>query len=196
MKEEHNMAFKEIQPQDLQDNVFTLIGKDWLVVCGEKNGKANAMTASWGGMGVLWGKPVVFIFIRPQRYTKEFVDGAKGFTLSVLDESKRKVLNYLGTVSGRDEAKIEKAGLTPLSEGGFTYFSEARLALLCAGDEARVGYRARMRCEVVSREGLPYDVCGGDREGSRSRLRVLGGRHASGNQGAAQGNEPCARHDG
>ena len=82
-------------------------------------------------MGVLWGKPVVFIFIRPQRYTKEFVDGAKGFTLSVLDESKRKVLNYLGTVSGRDEAKIEKAGLTPLSEGGFTYFSEARLALLC-----------------------------------------------------------------
>ena len=103
MEEEHNMAFKEIQPQDLQDNVFTLIGKDWLVVCGEKDGKANAMTASWGGMGVLWGKPVVFIFIRPQRYTKEFVDGADGFTLSVLDESKRKVLNYLGTVSGRDE---------------------------------------------------------------------------------------------
>ena len=125
------MAFKEIQPQDLQDNVFTLIGKEWLVVCGEKDGKANAMTASWGGMGVLWGKPVVFIFIRPQRYTKEFVDGAKGFTLSVLDESKRKVLNYLGTVSGRDEAKIEKAGLTPLSDGGFTYFSEARLAFFC-----------------------------------------------------------------
>ena len=125
------MAFKEIQPQDLQDNVFTLIGKDWLVVCGEKDGKANAMTASWGGMGVLWGKPVVFIFIRPQRYTKGFVDGAKGFTLSVLDESKRKVLNYLGTVSGRDEAKIEKAGLTPLSDGGFTYFSEARLAFFC-----------------------------------------------------------------
>ena len=125
------MAFKEIQPQDLQDNVFTLIGKDWLVVCGEKDGKANAMTASWGGMGVLWGKPVVFIFIRPQRYTKEFVDAAGGFTLSVLDGSERKVLNYLGTVSGRDEAKIEKAGLTPLSEDGFTYFAEARLAILC-----------------------------------------------------------------
>ena len=60
------MTFKEIQPKDLQDNVFTLIGKDWLVVCGEKDGRANAMTASWGGMGVLWGKPVVFIFIRPQ----------------------------------------------------------------------------------------------------------------------------------
>ena len=125
------MAFKEIQPQDLQDNAFTLIGKDWLVVCGEKDGRANAMTASWGGMGVLWGKPVVFIFIRPQRYTKEFVDGAAGFTLSVLDASKRKTLNYLGTVSGRDEDKIEKAGLTPLSDDGFTYFVEARLAILC-----------------------------------------------------------------
>ena len=131
MEEEHNMAFKEIQPQEMRDDVFTLIGKDWLVVCGEKDGRANAMTASWGGMGVLWGKPVVFIFIRPQRYTKEFVDAADGFTLSVLDESKRKTLNYLGTVSGRDEAKIEKAGLTPISNGGFTYFAEARLAIFC-----------------------------------------------------------------
>ena len=67
MEEEHNMAFKEIQPQEMRDDVFTLIGKDWLVVCGEKDGRANAMTASWGGMGVLWGKHVVFLFIRPQR---------------------------------------------------------------------------------------------------------------------------------
>lgn len=126
------MAFKEMQPQELQENVFELIGRDWLVVCGEKkDGTANAMTASWGGMGVLWGKPVAFIFIRPQRYTKEFVDEAESFTLSVLDGSYRKVLNYLGTVSGRDEAKIEKAGLTPLSEGGVTYFAEARLAMVC-----------------------------------------------------------------
>ena len=125
------MTFKEIQPKDLQDNVFTLIGKDWLVGCGEKDGRANARTASWGGMGVLWGKPVVFIFIRPQRYTKEFVDGAEGFTLSVLDDSKRKVLNYLGTVSGRDEDKIAKAGLTPLSDGGFTRFAEARATIFC-----------------------------------------------------------------
>ena len=95
------MTFKEIQPKDLQDNVFTLIGKDWLGGCGEMDGRANAMTASWGGMGVLWGKPVVFIFIRPQRYTKEFVDGAEGFTLSVLDDSKRKVLNYLGAMRTR-----------------------------------------------------------------------------------------------
>lgn len=125
------MTFKEISPQDLKENVFKLIGKDWLVVCGEQAGKVNAMTASWGGMGVLWNLPVAFIFIRPQRYTKEFVDGAKGFTLSVFEETKRDVLNYLGTVSGRKEDKIKKARLTTLSSDGFTYFAQARLAFLC-----------------------------------------------------------------
>ena len=125
------MAFREIQPTELKDNVFRMIGGDWLLVSGEAEGKANAMTASWGGMGVLWGKPVVFIFIRPQRYTKEFVDKAEGFALSVLDGSYRQTLNYFGTVSGRTEDKIKKAGLTPLSENGRTYFTEARLVLLC-----------------------------------------------------------------
>ena len=112
------MAFREIQPTELKDNVFRMIGGDWLLVSGEAEGKANAMTASWGGMGVLWGKPVVFIFIRPQRYTKEFVDKAEGFALSVLDGSYRQTLNYFGTVSGR-------------TENGRTYFTEARLVLLC-----------------------------------------------------------------
>ena len=125
------MAFKEIQPQDLQDNVFTLIGKDWLVVCGEKDGKANAMTASWGGMGVLWGKNVAFIFIRPTRYTKEFIDRADKLTLSVFTEEHRKMMRYFGTVSGRDEDKLAKSGLTVRHENGYTTVAEARVTMEC-----------------------------------------------------------------
>ena len=127
------MSFKEIKTEDFTYNPFEMIGKRWLAVAGEADGKSNVMTASWGGLGVLWGKPVAFIFLRPTRYTKEFVDKADGFSLSVFPDSDddHHMMQYFGTVSGRDEDKIKKAGLTVLHDGGRTYFDEAELVLLC-----------------------------------------------------------------
>ncbi len=94
---------RQIKPEELQKNPFQMIGKEWLLVAAEKAGKTNAMTASWGGVGIMWGKPVAYVFIRPQRYTKEFIDASDTFSLSVLGEEYRKTLSYFGTVSGRDE---------------------------------------------------------------------------------------------
>ncbi len=125
------MAVKEIRPDDFNESVFKVIGKDWLLIAGEAEGKSNAMTASWGGMGIMWGKPVAYIFIRPSRYTKEFVDKSEGLTLSVFGEDRRKMMNYFGTVSGRDEDKIAKSGLTVKHDNGRTYFEEARVTMLC-----------------------------------------------------------------
>ena len=119
------MSFKEIAPEELKENAFKVIGKDWLLVTGTAEGKSNAMTASWGGMGVMWGKPVAFLVIRPQRYTKEFIDRAEGLTISVFGEDRRKMMSYFGSVSGRDEDKIAKAGLTPVEDNGRVYFEEA-----------------------------------------------------------------------
>ena len=109
---------KEIKPEELQKNPFQMIGKEWLLVTAEKEGKANTMTASWGGVGIMWGKPVAYVFIRPQRYTKEFIDAGDHFSLSVLGEDYRKTLNYFGTVSGRDEDQIAKSGLHVAHENG------------------------------------------------------------------------------
>ncbi|MCI9516841.1 MAG: flavin reductase family protein [Lachnospiraceae bacterium] len=125
------MNFKEMKPEELQKNPFTMIGKEWLLVTAEKDGKANTMTASWGGMGVMWGKNTAFIVLRPQRYTKEFIDSTETFSLSVLDESFRKTYGYLGSVSGRDEDKIAKSGLTIIHEGATPYFEEASTVLIC-----------------------------------------------------------------
>ena len=126
------MSFQRVRPEDLTDNVFTLIGKDWMLVTAARpDGSLNTMTASWGGVGILWGKPVAFVFIRPQRYTKEFIDQSQHLSLCFLPEGYRKQLNYLGTVSGRDEDKIAQAGLMPAQEDGIPYFKEAKLALLC-----------------------------------------------------------------
>ncbi len=125
------MAIKEIKAEEFNYSPFRLIGKDWLLVCAEADGKANAMTASWGGMGVMWGKNVAFLVIRPQRYTKEFIDKAEGLTISVFEESYRKMMSYFGSVSGRTEDKIAKSGLTAESENGRTFFKEAKVTLLC-----------------------------------------------------------------
>ena len=81
--------------------------------------------------GIMWGKPVAYVFIRPQRYTKEFIDAGDHFSLSVLGEDYRKTLNYFGTVSGRDEDKIAKSGLHVAHENGTPYFEEANTVLVC-----------------------------------------------------------------
>lgn len=123
--------FKKISPEHLQQNVFDLIGKQWLLLCAQKDDNVNAMTASWGGMGILWNKKVATIYIRPQRYTKEFVDAADTFSIMVFPEDKRPCLNYMGTVSGRDEDKI---GHCDFHTGHFDdtpYFKEASLIITC-----------------------------------------------------------------
>lgn len=122
---------KEIKAERLKQNVFEAIGKQWTLIAASADGKTNAMTASWGGMGVMWNKNVVFLFIRPQRYTKTFVDKSSTLSLSFFSEDYRDMLTYMGKVSGRDEDKIAKAGLT-LSDGyGAPVFKEAELTFVC-----------------------------------------------------------------
>lgn len=123
--------FKTITPEGFIGNPFTMIGTDWMLICAEKpDGKANAMTAAWGGLGVMWSMNVAYVVIRPQRFTKEFVDAADTLSLSFFEEQK-KMLSYMGSVSGRDEDKIKKSGLTLLHEGKTPYFKEAELVMIC-----------------------------------------------------------------
>lgn len=116
---------------EISKNVFDMIGKQWMLVGAAKDGKANAMTASWGGLGVMWGKNVAFVFIRETRYTKEFVDNGETFSLSFFGEDKRKMLNYMGTMSGRDVDKISECGLHASLEKGAPVFEEAELTMVC-----------------------------------------------------------------
>jgi len=123
--------FKEIKPEEFNKSTFKLIGKDWMLITAEKDNKVNTMTASWGGFGVIWGKNVAFIFIRPQRYTKEFVDNSDTFSLTFFDEIFKKELGYLGHVSGKDEDKISKANLTIRHSDSTPYFDEANITIIC-----------------------------------------------------------------
>ena len=124
---------EHITPYELNDNLFHLIDKEWMLVTARdpETGCINTMTASWGGCGILWNKPVAFVFIRPQRHTYTFTEMAEGLTLSFFGEEYRAALRLCGTVSGRDCDKIAEAKLTPVSVGERAAFAEARMVFSC-----------------------------------------------------------------
>jgi len=126
------VLFAEINPEDIHDNVFKLIGSDWMLVSAGTRESFNMMTASWGGMGVLWNKNIAICFVRPHRYTYDFIERADFFTLSFFSEEHRTALNLCGSKSGRQVNKAAATGLTPIAgETGAILFAEARLALEC-----------------------------------------------------------------
>lgn len=122
---------KQIEINEFSENPFKLIGSDWMLITAKKGDKTNMMTASWGGIGILWNKPVATIYVRPQRYTKEFIDNEEYFSLCVLPEEYRQILNYCGTKSGRDEDKIAETKLTIDESEKAPIFKESRLVLIC-----------------------------------------------------------------
>lgn len=124
--------FEQISPLDLNESAFRMIGKEWMLITAGDMESWNTMTASWGGMGELWFKPVVFTFIRPQRYTREFVEKKPTFTLSFFDPNYRQALSFCGANSGRDCDKAAETGLTPFAtQENSVAFEEARLVLEC-----------------------------------------------------------------
>ena len=131
------MDFKEIPVSELQFNPMTLIAKEWmLITAGNDKTGYNTMTASWGHLGSIWGhsggKPTSVIFVRPQRYTKEFVDAQEYFTLSFFAPEYRPQLALCGSKSGRELDKVKECGFTvEYSPEGAPMFAQARLTLVC-----------------------------------------------------------------
>lgn len=126
------MAFKEITPYEITENPFALIGQNWMLITAGDAQNCNTMTASWGQLGIMWGKPVAQCYIRPQRYTRQFVEAQPRYSLSFFNsEAYRPALNLLGTKSGRDGDKIAEAGLHTTQLGGAPAFEEASLVLVC-----------------------------------------------------------------
>lgn len=125
------MALTKINIKELSFNPFDCIGVQWMLISAGTEEKWNTMTASWGGVGIMWGKPSATCYIRQSRYTKEFVDQSEYFTLTFLKDGYRDVLNRMGSNSGRDIDKMHDSGLTSVFMDGQPTFAEASLVLVC-----------------------------------------------------------------
>ena len=115
-----------------KEDVIDLISKQWMLVTAGTRESYNTMTANWGGIGYLWHRNVAFVFVRPERYTHDFIEKEDILTLSFYPEEYREALTICGTKSGRDIDKAAATGLIPeeLPSGTMT-FSQARLTLQC-----------------------------------------------------------------
>ena len=124
------MAFKEVNIKDIDEIFIKLVSDEWmLVAAGNENGY-NMMTASWGYFGEMWGKDTAVTVIRPQRYTKEFIDREEYFSLSFYRDNKD-IHKICGKKSGRDTDKAKETGLTPVFDNNTVYFEQARLVVIC-----------------------------------------------------------------
>lgn len=123
---------RPIDIHSLKENIFTAIGKDWMLITAGDRENSNTMTASWGGLGVLWNKNVATIYVRPTRYTYEFLEKSDYFTLAFFGDEWRDALTLCGTKSGREIDKVNECGFSlAYGAGDAPYYQEARLVLVC-----------------------------------------------------------------
>lgn len=123
---------KKIDISDFNENFSSILSSQWMLITAGNRDSFNTMTASWGGIGYLWNKHVVHIYIRPERYTYEFVEKNDYFTLCFLGEQCRDILSVCGTQSGRNIDKVKQTGLkVALTDLGNISFEQSRLTIEC-----------------------------------------------------------------
>lgn len=137
--------FKKINPYEAQGNVFQKIGKQKMLIVAGDGTAVNGMTASWGALGVIWGSPAAYAFVRDSRYTKEFLDKSETFSLCFFGDGYEDTYRYMGTVSGKDEDKTARCNLTVAYEGDTPYYAEAETVIICRKQGA-----VRMPAETMS----------------------------------------------
>lgn len=121
---------KEISIREVKENFVSMISDEWALLTAGKPADYNMMTVSWGGIGELWGKDVCFVFVRPQRYTFEFMEKCEYFTLSFYGGEYKKELGICGSKSGRDVDKTALIGFEPVDIGESVSFKQAKITVL------------------------------------------------------------------
>lgn len=123
---------KNIDITEITTSPVQLIGKQWMLITAGSPENFNCMTASWGGIGYLWNRPVAFVFVRPNRHTVNFIDAQPSFTLCFMPEQYRQDLVFCGRNSGRDVDKMAATSLVPATTpAGLPTFENAELVLEC-----------------------------------------------------------------
>lgn len=128
-------GFREFDVRgEFEVNPFTWFTGGGALLCAGDREKSNAMTIGWGGLGTLWGRnDAVTVYVAESRYTREFMDAARRFTVMGFDKAAQaRILAYMGSHSGRDGDKAAALGLhTAYTPDGTPYYEEAKVVLEC-----------------------------------------------------------------
>jgi len=118
---------KKVELEKLNENFVNLIHEGWPVLTVQDQGKVNGMTVNWVQLGWLWNKPVVTVYVRPQRHTFKLINQEDTYSLAFFDESHRQNLSYLGSKSGKDEDKLKHCDYTTTRIENTPVIDQARL---------------------------------------------------------------------
>ncbi len=121
---------KEINIREIKDSFVKMINDDWALLSAGTKDDFNTMTVSWGGIGELWSKDVCFVFVRPQRYTYEFMEKNDYFSLSFFGGDYKKELGICGSKSGRDIDKMSETGFSPVDLENAIGFEQAKVNIV------------------------------------------------------------------
>ena len=121
----------EVLISQLEFNPFSMIKDDGFLISAVKGSSTALMTAGWGLMGILWNKPVVTVYVRPSRYTFDFLKSGEKFTLSFFPEDRRDILRYCGSHSGHNEDKLSAISLRDSRIEDYIVYDEAVLTFAC-----------------------------------------------------------------
>lgn len=121
---------REINIREIKENFVKMINDDWALLSAGAPENFNTMTVSWGGIGELWGKDVCFVFVRPQRYTFEFMEKNDYFSLSFFGGDYKKELGICGSKSGRDIDKMTETGFTPIDFQDAVGYEQAKVNII------------------------------------------------------------------
>lgn len=160
------MKFVEIPVEESGFNAFSDWSRYILVTAGTVD-HCNTLLVTWGSFGVMWRRKIASIYIRDSRYTKKFLDEEEYFTLSCLPPEDKPKMSYMGSHSGRDENKYEKAGLHPIDLDGAAGIEEANLVFVC-----RKVYGERMEREKYTNPAVFDEWDKGKNEGNIHNMYI------------------------
>jgi len=141
---------KENVRMQFETEIFSQFNDKWALLSAGSKERHNTMTISWGGMGTLWFKPVVTVYVKPCRHTCHYMNDNEYFTVSFYPEEYKKALMLMGSMSGRDTDKDAVSGLTVKDLGQAVTYEEAEVTLLCK----------KIYFQDMERPNMPKDVVG------------------------------------
>ncbi|MBE7007927.1 MAG: hypothetical protein E7422_02070 [Ruminococcaceae bacterium] len=128
--------------------IFSQFNKKWALLSAGTIDDFNAMTISWGGMGTLWSRDVVTVYVKPVRYTWQYMEKNDYFTVSFYPEANKRDLSVMGSKSGRECDKVALTSLTPKALANGVTFEQAETTIVCR----------KLYWQDLTRSVMPQDV--------------------------------------
>lgn len=145
-------------------NPFERFNSDWALVTAGDLESFNSMTISWGSMGTIWGRKVITVYVRPERYTFEFLKKNDHFTVSFYPAEYKDALSIMGTKSGRDTDKVKESSLTPVAFEDSVSYAQAEQTFLCR----------KIYMKQIGLDDLPEDVAKFYDGGKQTHYIIMG----------------------